>query len=295
MYSPSGSDIFKVDVENVRDIAPGVHVVSGSGNPLVPNIGIVAGDHSILMIDTGAGAGNGARTSALLSRLSEGRRCILSFSHIHPEHYTGFPAFEGWSTIACHADQIEEAMRFRSRSKGVVRSDILALVPDRPLSPEIVYNTSCHSLDLGGRTVLMNNWGTAHSRSDTTFHVLREGIIFMGDLIEEGSFPVFPWFPPDSIAVNGAEWMAVLRACLAERPRIVVPGHGQLGSDQLLQQYLDYMDGLAHEVSGADLSDPRRAGAIQAKMEARYPCWVGREWIGPAVRHFMAAEALSRG
>jgi len=50
-----------VDASALSEIAKGVFVIGDRRVPLVPNIGIVLGDDSALVIDTGMGPANGAK------------------------------------------------------------------------------------------------------------------------------------------------------------------------------------------------------------------------------------------
>ena len=50
-----------VDPSALSEIAKGVFVIGDRRVPLVPNIGIVLGDDSALVIDTGMGPANGAK------------------------------------------------------------------------------------------------------------------------------------------------------------------------------------------------------------------------------------------
>jgi len=55
-----------VDASALSEIAKGVFVVGDRRVPLAPNIGIVLGDDSALVIDTGMGPANGAKDREVL-------------------------------------------------------------------------------------------------------------------------------------------------------------------------------------------------------------------------------------
>ncbi len=45
----------------------------------------------------------------------------------------------------------------------------------------------------------------------------KERILFAGDLIEERMFPIFPWFPPADMEVDGIKWANVLNDSVRAR------------------------------------------------------------------------------
>ena len=74
-----------------------------------------------------------------------------------------------------------------------------------------------HSLDVGGRPVTFRHLGRGHTDNDMV--VVVDGVVFAGDLVEEGAPPAFE----DSFPV---EWAATLAALVPIAVGPVVPGHG---------------------------------------------------------------------
>ena len=67
-------------------------------------------------------------------------------------------------------------------------------------------------------------------------------MVFIGDLIEERMFPIVPYFPPMILAsdIDVARWESVLKDVLALQPRLIVPGHGNLGGPEIATDLLGY-------------------------------------------------------
>src|SRR5258707_4405700 len=99
MSEPQAQPAPTVDVDAIREIADGVFVIPDHRVPLVPNIGIIVGTQSALVVDTGMGPSNGERVLAAARRLAGGKRLFLTLSHFHPEHGYGGQAFRGEATI----------------------------------------------------------------------------------------------------------------------------------------------------------------------------------------------------
>ncbi|MFC6896832.1 MBL fold metallo-hydrolase [Nonomuraea dietziae] len=73
---------------------------------------------------------------------------------------------------------------------------------------------------MGGRPVHLRYFGRGHTDNDIVVHVPDAGVIFAGDLVEEGAPPAFDdGYPLD--------WPGTLTAMLADLPEpVIVPGHG---------------------------------------------------------------------
>jgi glyoxylase-like metal-dependent hydrolase (beta-lactamase superfamily II) len=112
------------------------------------------------------------------------------------------------------------------------------------------------------------------------------GVMFTGDLVETGQFSIFPWFPPYDTDVSGMRWIAVMQRLIDENPRVVVPGHGDIGGRQLLTDVRGYLDELRDETwrrRDSAIDEPKIAEEVRALMIERHPDWAGQEWIKPGV------------
>lgn len=275
-----------------REIAPGIHVLPDRRVPLVPNIGFVRGSDRLLVVDTGMGPANGARVRAVADELAEGRELLLTITHFHPEHGFGAQAF-GDARIVYNAGQLDE---FREKGSGYIElfrsfGDAVAaeLEGVELVEPGETYDRDVHALDLGDRNVELRTWGVAHTRADQVVWLPEERILFAGDLVEEGCFPIFPYFPPEDADVDGERWIRVLEQLEALEPEIVVPGHGDVGDASLITTAREFIVRLRDETRelaadgvGADEAVER----LDASLRALHPDWVQPEWIAFGVRHF---------
>ncbi len=67
-----------VDPTALKEIAPGVHVITDRRVPLVPNIGIIVGNDAVLVVDTGMGPANGQKVLDAARKLAAGKPLILT-------------------------------------------------------------------------------------------------------------------------------------------------------------------------------------------------------------------------
>lgn len=278
-----------------EEIADGVFVLSDGGVPLVPNVGIVLGTRDVLVVDTGMGIRNGTKVLGHARGLAAGRRLLLTVTHFHPEHGLGAQVFVPEATIVYNRAQADEL-----QEKGRSYIDLFAswgsTVADELegielVRPHVAYDGAA-DLDLGGRTVELRTWGLAHTRGDQVAFLPQERILFAGDLVETRLFPIFPYFPPDDVDVDGGRWIDVLDRLLELDPAIVVPGHGEVGGASLIREAHDYMTLVQSEtarLAAAGLDVDAVVERLEPELRARYADWGSPEWIGFAIRCFFAA------
>jgi glyoxylase-like metal-dependent hydrolase (beta-lactamase superfamily II) len=282
-----------VDPTALKEIAPGVHVITDHRVPLVPNIGIILGTDAALVVDTGMGPANGQKVLDCAKRLADDRPLILTLTHFHPEHGFGAQVFKGAARIHYNRTQRDELAAkgegylgmFKTFGPGVAA----ALEGTKLVEPDDVYEGASTTIDLGGRTVELRTWGLAHTAGDQVVWLPQERILFTGDLAEERIFPIFPWFPPNDADIDGARWAQVLGELIAWNPAIVVPGHGDLGGAEILKAVRDYMVDLGRRVA-AERKTGKDADTVVAslgpKVRAEHPDWAAPEWIDFAIRYY---------
>jgi glyoxylase-like metal-dependent hydrolase (beta-lactamase superfamily II) len=279
------------------EVADGVFVVSDGGVPLVPNIGIVVGDRATLVVDTAMGPKNGQVVRGMAEQLAGGRPLIVTSTHFHPEHGFGAQAFPD-AQIVANRLQAEEL-----RDKGALYVEMFRgfgpeiaeqLEGVELVEPTIVYDGEL-DLDLGGRRAQLRTWGPAHTRGDQVVFLPQERVLFAGDLVENGFFAIFPYFPPDDAEVDGSAWLGVLEQLERLRPELVVPGHGEVGGAGLVTTARTYLTDLREEtrrLAGDGLGVDEIVAALEPAFRERHPDWLASEWIAFGVRCYHAA--LSR-
>ncbi|MFE9889633.1 MBL fold metallo-hydrolase [Streptomyces scopuliridis] len=278
-----------VDVTDVRELARDLVVIPNRRVQLVPNIGIIGGRHSVLVVETGMGPGNAQKVLEFAAGYAKGRRLFLTTTHFHPEHAFGAQTFAGEATFLINQAQAEDLKvkgpGYIDMFKGLGEPVARQLAGVELAGPDVVYDQS-YDLDLGGRVVQLRATGRAHSKGDQVVRVPDADVLFTGDLAEAGQFAIFPWFPPYDTDVSGTRWLSVMQRLAAEGAGIVVPGHGEIGGQRLLADVRDYLRLLRDETwirrdSGA--GEQTITDEISALMIERHPDWAGQEWIEKGV------------
>lgn len=278
-----------VRVADVQELARDLVVIPNRRVQLVPNIGVIGGTHSVLVVETGLGQRNAEKVIRFAADYANGRKLYLTTTHFHPEHAFGAQVFAGQATYLINKAQATDLAAkgpgyidmFRGLGEAVARQ----LEGVELATPEVVYDDS-YDLDLGGRVVQLRATGRAHSQGDQVITVPDAGVMFTGDLVETGQFAIFPWFPPHDTDVSGLRWIAVMEHLITESPRVVVPGHNDINGPQLLSDVRDYLELLRDETwrrQDSAMSEDAIALEVTDLMIKRHPDWDGQEWIRPGV------------
>jgi glyoxylase-like metal-dependent hydrolase (beta-lactamase superfamily II) len=163
-------------------------------------------------------------------------------SHWHAEHVNGNRSFDDVPILA--TDRTRELMEEHAGGQ-------LA-----PVFPTDVFD---ERVERAGAVV--ETLGGGHTESDAFLWF--EDTVFTGDLVVVGRHP---WVGHGDVE----HWLEILDAFEARRPRVIVPGHGPVGSVEdipPLRRYLEgLLDGTATAVEGWDDSEghARNVEALQS-------------------------------
>jgi glyoxylase-like metal-dependent hydrolase (beta-lactamase superfamily II) len=271
-----------------------VFVIADRRVPLVPNVGVIVGERAALVVDAGMGPRNGVVVREAARELAGDRPLFLTLTHFHPEHGFGAQAFLEAATIIYNREQRDE---FREKGRpyldmfrglgGTVAEQLEGV---EFADPHVVYDGAA-DLDLGGKVVQLRSRGTAHTRGDQTVYLPDERVLFTGDLVENRFFPIVPFFPPHDTDVDGGGWIGVLEDLRRLAPRIVVPGHGEMGDAGVVETTLRYLTLLRDEterLAGEGNDADAIVAVLEPRMRALHPDWDNPEWIAFGVRSFLA-------
>lgn len=283
-----------VDVDRLVEVSPGVHVIEDRDQVLlVPNVTIIVGTDAVLVVDTGLGTENARRVLREAKRLAAGKRLYLTITHFHPEHGFGAQVFKGHATIIYNRAQREELvtkgpayLRLFSERLGVAE----ALKDVRLVMPEVVYEQEAE-IDLGGRVVKLSH-SPAHTLGDQVISVPAQGVVILGDLLETRSFPIFPWFPDiQDTHVDPLKWREILRTVERSNPKIVIPGHGRIGTAVDVVEAGRHLDVVRDAVTsrcaaGDDLATIQNE--LSPLLRAQHPDWQLQDWIANEIAVYHA-------
>src|SRR4051812_37101074 len=260
----------------VSKVSEHVHVISDLNVGLVPNVGIVVGSRSTLVVDTGLGPRNGRTVLKVTNSVSTNRELYVVSTHFHPEHALGESAFPDSITtkiIRAKAQQqdIDEfglalAKTFASRSPVV--ADLLDKAQFR--KADVLFDRVL-TIDLGGVLVRLMSLGPTHTRGDTIVWVEGDRILFAGDVVMNRTFVAFA-SPYSSVKA----WLADFDQLEPLHPVQIVPSHGPIGDASLIAEQRTVMKAIqsrAVELKTQGKTADETAATVQSEMTAKYPDW----------------------
>jgi glyoxylase-like metal-dependent hydrolase (beta-lactamase superfamily II) len=189
------------------------------------NVGAVLGDDEVLVVDTRSFAAEAIELLADLRALTPLPCRQVVNTHWHYDHCYGNATLRPaaiWGHRRCierlrRGD--EERRRELLADQPEIAEELAAVVLDPP--DRLVDDTGT-ALEVGGRRVELRWCGRGHTDHDLVVVVPDAGVVFAGDLVEEGAPPSYG---TDAFPL---EWPATLDRLLELAPPAVVPGHGDV-------------------------------------------------------------------
>ncbi len=185
------------------------------------NIGVILGGDDVLVIDTRSTFVQAREVVADLRNLTKRPATIVVDTHGHFDHAFGNRIFRPaiiWGHEGCVAFLARTGEPRRPKiaeQNPEIAADLAEVVidpPDRTFA-ETAY------VDVGDRRVELRFLGRGHTDHDVVVEVPDTGVLFAGDLIENGAVPSYG----DAYPLDWPE----TASRLAELPfGVVVPGHG---------------------------------------------------------------------
>jgi glyoxylase-like metal-dependent hydrolase (beta-lactamase superfamily II) len=208
-----------------REVAAGVYLVVAE--PASVNVGLVVGQESALVVDTGSSPAQGALLRAAVATVTDLPLLGAVVTHAHYDHFFGLAAFDDLTTWGHEslADDLATIGTADSAAElGVAVTDLTA--PQRLIAVAA-------GIDLGGRRVEVAHLGPGHTSGDLVVVVPDADVLFTGDLVESApaatdggdARPGAPWYGPDSRPDDWATTLDSVVGLMTDRTR-AIPGHG---------------------------------------------------------------------
>lgn len=209
------------------ELGEGVHVLPSDAERALVNIGLIVGSRHALLVDTGCGPRHAAQILAAVRSITA-LPLVLVNTHAHWDHFFGNAYLRRAldpdnPAVWAHA----AAARAMALTGEAQRSEVAGPEPEMSSGhgpgtelflPTHFVSEKAVRLDLGGVCVELFSLGRGHTDGDLMVAV--PGVLFAGDVLEEGAPPQFDDAFP-------AEWVAVLRELAAMDYPVMVPGHGK--------------------------------------------------------------------
>jgi glyoxylase-like metal-dependent hydrolase (beta-lactamase superfamily II) len=216
------------------------------------NIGVVLGDGAALVIDTRSTNAQAREIVADLRRLTASPVTVVVDTHGHFDHAYGNHVFRPspiWGHEGCvtFMARTGEARRTRIAAENPeIATDLAEVVID---PPDKTFSETAY-VEVGGRRVELRFLGRGHTDHDIVVDVRDAGVLFAGDLLENGAVPSFGDAYP-------LDWPETASRVAELAVGVVVPGHGDHGGRVFADQQaaaIGELAFLARRVRDGDLT-----------------------------------------
>jgi len=235
----------------VAEIAPGIFVHQGRYEVQSPenrgdmaNASFIVGNDAIAVIDTLGSAKVGQEFHATIRAVTGRPIKYVINSHMHPDHVFGNAAFKADNPIFVGHYKLARGLatradRYLAANKQMLGDDtfqgIEVILPTLAVKEPV-------SLDLGGRTLLLEAQSTAHTDNDLIITDSQTDTLFLADLLFSVHVPTLDG------SIKG--WLTLLDSLKDRKAARVVPGHGphamELPAALIPEQ--DYLSTIATDV-----------------------------------------------
>lgn len=238
---------------------PGLPIYYTVGNPSVPakqneghtsNAGFVVTSEGVVVFDGLGTPSLGWNLLKAIRQITDKPVRYVVVSHYHADHIYGLQAFKDHSPAVIVAQ--ERAMEYRENEEtaderadqrlGQRREALYPWVDQntRVVPPDITFKQRS-TLYLGGKRFVLLYAGPAHSSSDMMMMVEPDGVLFAGDIVQNGRIPFM-----NSDDVDTANWLQSLAEVQKLDPKFIIPGHGRPSTAAkeaiaFTHDYIDYV------------------------------------------------------
>ncbi len=197
------------------------------------DIGAILSDDGVALVDTRSTPSQARELQADLRRLTALPVTVVIDTHHHHDHAFGNSVFRPaaiWGHARCATRLLETAadqIRTVSAEIPALADELREVVVD---PPERTFEETAY-VDLGERRLELRYLGRGHTDDDIVVLVPDAGVLFAGDLLENGAPPVFG----DAYPLDWPETASRLLD-LVRGP--VVPGHGDVADRRFVEDQL---------------------------------------------------------
>jgi glyoxylase-like metal-dependent hydrolase (beta-lactamase superfamily II) len=249
------------EVNQVEKLAPGVYFHEGDlkGKGHCNNGWVVLEDY-VLVID--GNFPSGAKEVIPKIKATTEKPIRFAFdTHHHGDHaYGNLVWIENGAVPVAHSGVIEEMMKYetgyygdkpgRWENEAKSRKDVAA---SKLKPPTLLFNRDL-IFDDGRHRVELLHFGTAHTHGDGFAWLPKKKILFTGDACVNGPYN----YMGDG---DSAEWIKTLEAAKKLGAKTVCPGHGPVGTAQLLEDQQAFFIELRKQVKKLPRRKPAEARA----------------------------------
>ncbi len=255
-----GVDFAEIDIR-IETVAPGLHVLIGTGG----NVAASIGDQGVLIVDDQFPA-MVPKIKAAVRDLGGGEVDFVVNTHWHYDHTDGNPILgRGGSWI------VSQSNSRRMMTEDQLVNLVADLVEQPAASPEalpvITYDDRMQ-FHFNGEQIDLLHFGPAHTTGDSAVVFRGRNVVHMGDVFNAAGYPFID-------ADNGGDLDGIIEFCEAvldeiDENTIVIPGHGAVGTYTDLQEYVAMLRTIRNRIIVLIAGDATLDDVVAARPTAEW-------------------------
>jgi glyoxylase-like metal-dependent hydrolase (beta-lactamase superfamily II) len=208
----------------------------------ISNAGFVVTSAGVVVIDA---LGSPALAGELLIEIRKVTAQPVRYvivTHYHADHIYGLQVFKDMgATVIAHHEGLDYLSSDTAQRRLVASREELSpwinkhtrlVAADRWLTADMV-------LEVGGERLHIRHVGPAHTPEDLVVYAESSSVLFAGDLVFRGRIPYVG-------QADSQGWIAALSGLIDLQPKVIVPGHGGLSTQpvvdlKLTRDYLQFL------------------------------------------------------
>ena len=230
----------------LQEVAPGIwanilSVIGPEGGG--PNAGFILAGNNTIIVDSLITLGAAREMLAGIKKAGGKEPSFLINTHNHGDHIVGNQIFAPPAIVIAQENTREAIMR--EGAAGIKRMADMRpnlaedLKEAKVVVPDITYSDAM-TLNFGGCSVRLIHPGPAHTLGDTIVYIPEEQVLFAGDLLVNHIVP--------PIMGDSANWVRALIWLEGLDIKVVIPGHGYVGTKEDLVEMKRFLQRLRREV-----------------------------------------------
>lgn len=258
----SAQDFDSVRIET-HQLGGGLAMLTGRGG----NIGVSIGADGVFLIDDQFAPLTPKIVSAVRGLSEESIRFVFN-THWHSDHTGGNEALGRAGAVIVAHRNTRERMSVPQFMKLFGRE--VPASPKRAL-PVITFREAI-TFHLNGIEIEVFHAKSAHTDGDAIIYFKDRGVVHMGDVYFNGSYPFIDLESGGS--VNGVIAAVDRVLALSDKPSTIIPGHGPLSDRAQLEQYREMLSTVRSRVAAGIASEKTVDQVIASRPAAEFdPRW----------------------
>lgn len=281
-FIPPNLDPAGVSLEPV-ELVGGVFALLAD-RPPVNNSGFIVGERAVLVIDACLNGAMARQIQDSVRKVTDKPIAYVVATSNHGDHHFGAYAFPTETRVIAQrltAQTMREFERERDFMAWMLGDGASQIADVQPRAADILFEQRL-TVDLGEREVEIFRFGPGESPGDAIVYVRDAELAFTGNLVRaEGSVPCL-------LESSATDFRQTIRRFRQALPlRLIIPGHGVLGTPAALDLYEQYLDQLLERTETLI----RRGGELPAAAELAEELW---QTFGPMAEN-EDGEQFARG